>query len=242
MADDPLLARARRAWCGLAGVPVAFPATGGAEVVVSAGSLLCPPGWVGIVALGDAAIVTVPAGEVAGVVREALDGLPVAAVTDPDRLRAALPVVDVLGPASLAFLDERDHRPPAPAAVAEIPATHADLAALLASVAADEAEECGLAEIGSPAFVVRSGTRVVAAAGYRRWPGRVAQLGVLTAPQWRGRGLARVVASAAVADSLANRLLPQWRARPEPSRRVARALGFRRLGDQVSIRLRVAGT
>jgi hypothetical protein len=32
-------------------------------------------------------------------------------------------------------------------------------------------------------------------------------------------------------------LLPQWRARPEPSRRVARALGFRELGAQLSIRL-----
>jgi len=60
---------------------------------------------------------------------------------------------------------------------------------------------------------------------------------VLTAPERRGLGLARVVASAAVADSLANRLLPQWRARPEPSRLVARALGFRELGGQLSIQI-----
>jgi hypothetical protein len=31
--------------------------------------------------------------------------------------------------------------------------------------------------------------------------------------------------------------LPQWRARPPASRRVARSLGFRELGFQVSIRL-----
>lgn len=237
MVADPLLARSREVWSKLAGVPVAFPAVGGAEVVVSAGSRLCPPGWVGIVALGGAAIVTVPADDLVGAVREALYGLPVAAVTDRDRLRAAVPVIDVLGPASLAYLDEREHRPAEPAAVDQIPGNHADLAALLASVTAGEAEECGLAEVSSSAFVVRSGTRVVAAAGYRRWPGEVAHVGVLSAPEWRGRGLARVVASAAVADSLANGLLPQWRARSQPSRRVARSLGFRELGAQLSIQM-----
>jgi len=237
VAGDPLLARARQIWVELAGVPVAFRAAGGIEVAVSAGSLLCPPGWVGIVALGGAAIVTVPEVGLVEVVRAAFDGLAVASVTDPDRLRVAAPVVDVLGPASLAYLDGRDHRPARPAEVEEISGDHADLAALLASVTADEADECGLAGISSAAFVVRSGTRVVAAAGYRRWPGEVAHLCVLTAPQWRGRGLARVVASAAVADSLADGLLPQWRARPEPSRRVAHALGFRELGGQLSIRI-----
>jgi hypothetical protein len=236
MVGDLLLARARRVWVELAGVPVSFPAAGSAEVVVSAGSLLCPPGWVGIVALGDAAIATAPTGEVVGVVREALDGLPVTAVTDPDRLRAVAPVVEVLGPAGLAYLDERDFRPAEPA-VEKIPGDHADLAALLASAAADEVEECGLSGITSVAFVVRQGMQVVAAAGYRRWPGQVAHLCVLTAPEWRGRGLARVVASAATAESLSEQLLPQWRARPEASRRVAGALGFRPLGDQLSVRV-----
>ncbi|MFI7575923.1 GNAT family N-acetyltransferase [Micromonospora sp. NPDC049497] len=57
------------------------------------------------------------------------------------------------------------------------------------------------------------------------------------APNHRGRGLARAVASVAAADGVANHLLPQWGARPEPSRRVARALGFRQLGAQLSIRI-----
>jgi RimJ/RimL family protein N-acetyltransferase len=78
---------------------------------------------------------------------------------------------------------------------------------------------------------------VTAACGYRRWPARLAHLCVLTAPQQRGRGLARTVAGAAVAHALDNGFLPQWRARPEPSRRVARALGFRELGAQLSVRL-----
>ncbi|WP_331770484.1 hypothetical protein [Embleya sp. NBC_00888] len=49
--------------------------------------------------------------------------------------------------------------------------------------------------------------------------------------------MARTVASAAVRHALAAGLLPQWRARPEPSKRVALALGFRDVGFQVSIRL-----
>lgn len=45
----------------------------------------------------------------------------------------------------------------------------------------------------------------------------------------RGHGLARAVAPAAVADVLANQLLPQWWARRDSSRRVARALEFHQL-------------
>jgi GNAT superfamily N-acetyltransferase len=237
MGDDPLIDRARRVWVELAGVPVAFPAAGGAEVVVAGGSLLCPPGWVGIVAIGDAAIATVPVEGVAAPVRSALDGVPVPALTDPDRFRAAVPVVDLLGPATLAYLDEREFRPAASTAVEEIPRDHPDLARLLASVSDADAQECGLRGITSPAFVVRHGARTAAAAGYERWPGGMAHLCVLTAPDLRGRGLARVAASAAVADGLRRGLLPQWRARPEPSRRVARALGFRHLGNQMSARV-----
>ncbi|GAB4052490.1 hypothetical protein GCM10028775_34000 [Catellatospora paridis] len=231
-----MIVRAQQVWLELAGVPVTFPAEG-TQVVVSERSLLCPPGWSGIVTLGNAAIITVPADGIAELVRERLGGLPVAALTDPDRVCRALPVAEVLGPATLAYCDKRDFPPTDPGVTDAIPAGHADLATLLAAVPPDDADECGLAEITSPAFVVRSGTHIVAAAGYQRWPGQAAHICVLTAPRQRGRGLARVVGGAAVADALTNGFLPQWRARPEPSRRVARALGFHELGTQLSIRV-----
>lgn len=139
-------------------------------------------------------------------------------------------MTDVRGPAHLAFLDAPDFRAPRAGAVEAVPPGDADVAALLAAVPPADAEESGLAEITSQSFVVRG-----AAAGYLSWPGGVAHLCVLTAPERRGRGLARVVAGAAVADALRHGLLPQWRARPEPSRRVARALGFRELGSQLSV-------
>lgn len=54
MVTDPLVGRARGVWEELAGVPVAFTATGGGvEVVVSPGSRWCPGGWVGVVSLGE---------------------------------------------------------------------------------------------------------------------------------------------------------------------------------------------
>ena len=50
-------------------------------------------------------------------------------------------------------------------------------------------------------------------------------------------GLARVTGSATVAHALAAKLLPQWRARPPASRRVAASLGFEELGFQLSIEI-----
>jgi hypothetical protein len=199
--------------------------------------LLCPPGWVGIVALGAGAIATAPDAGSAETVRQALDGLGVTAVTDPAVARYRLPVAEILGPATLAYCDAARFRPVGAGAVEMIPAGHADLRAFLAGVSAEDADESGLMDITSSAFVVRAGTGVVAAAGYRAWPGSTAHLSVLTAVEQRGRGLARVVATSAVREVLAADLLPQWRARPAASRRAARALGFDELGSQLSIRL-----
>jgi GNAT superfamily N-acetyltransferase len=112
------------------------------------------------------------------------------------------------------------------------------LAGLLSRAGDDDAGESGMADITSPAFVLHGpGGEVSAAAGYQAWPRSVAHVSVLVAPECRGRGLARQTASAAVAHALDAGLLPQWRARPPASRRVALALGFRELGAQLSLRL-----
>jgi hypothetical protein len=232
MVEESLIGRARRGWTELAGAPVAFPAAGIA-VVTSAQSLLCPPGWAGIVVLGDAGIATVPAESLV----PALARLPVEVATDAAAVRELLAPAETLGPATLAYLDRRDFTPAGlPAAVEELPAGHGDVVALVESVSAEDAGECGLDEVTSAAFVVRERSEVVAAAGYHRWPGSIAHLSLLTAGRCRGRGLAGLVASAAVADALDRGMLPQWRARPPASRRVAGRLGFRELGAQLSLR------
>ncbi|WP_369077457.1 GNAT family N-acetyltransferase [Actinoplanes nipponensis] len=65
----------------------------------------------------------------------------------------------------------------------------------------------------------RGASGIIAAAGYRAWPGGAAHLSVLTAPAERGRGLARIVAAAAVTAALRAGAVPQWRGRAAESRR-----------------------
>ncbi|GGM21594.1 GNAT family N-acetyltransferase [Micromonospora yangpuensis] len=236
MARSAVSQRVEELWVSLAGVTTSFPADG-VQVVVAAGSRLCPPAWVGIVVLESSGLATAPDAVTARFLRESLAGRPLRSAVGAGRWSGEPGVVDVLGPASLAYLDEQEFRPAAEApGVVHLPPGHLDLARLVAEVSGEDMAESGIGEISSPAFVVRDRARVVAAAGYREWPGAVAHISVLTSARFRGRGLARAVASAAVAEALGNNLLPQWRARNEPSRRVARRLGFRELGGQVSIR------
>jgi RimJ/RimL family protein N-acetyltransferase len=236
-----LIARARELWEGLAGDAAVFaPAIG---VAVSPRSSLCPRGWVGIVVIGDAAVATAPDHETARLVERALSGLPAVSLTGTVVLGGRLPLAEARGPATLAYLDPADFRPqPADAVAVPLDVDHPDLRHFLLAAGTDDVEESGIGEITTPAFAVREHGQVVAAAGYRDWPGGTAHLSVLTASAARGRGLARAAASAAVAHAIREGRLPQWRARPEASRRVARALGFRELGSQVSIRLANAVT
>lgn len=245
--------RARRLWEVLAGSVTAFPTDGGVAVVVAPDSLLCPPGWVGVVELEGSALVTAPDAATADRVRT-LTGLTGGSRTDARAVSARLPVVEVLGPARLAYLDaaslttvelrtapppddHADHARPDLRDVVALDASGPALRALLDRVTADDADESGVGELTSPAFALRRAGAVVAAAGFRAWPGDVAHLSVLSAPEVRGLGYGRLVARAATTAALDAGLLPQWRARVEPSRRIARSLGYRDLGSQLSVRL-----
>jgi RimJ/RimL family protein N-acetyltransferase len=222
----------------LAAAPVSFEPAGGVRVVASPESRLCPRGWVGVVVLGDAAIVTAPDEHVAEAVGAAFADLSVEATVNPDAVAAVLPVAEVLGPAGLSYLSPAEFRPALAGGllVEQLPVEHSDLRELEHSAGPEDADEAALAEITSPAFVVRVDGTAVAAAGYRAWPRRTAHISILSSPAWRGRGLGRAAASSAVAHALAEGMLPQWRARPPASRRVAAALGFRELGAQLSWR------
>ncbi len=235
--SERLLSRARTMWESLAGVHVAF--TPAVRVALSPESRLCPPGWVGIVVIAGAAIATAPDARTVQTVQRSIGDVPPVLLTDRELLQTRCEIIEVLGPAALAYLDPAEFHPLHSSAV--IHPQDEEMRQYLAAAVAEDVAESGLTEITSPAFGIRQRGRIVAAAGYRRWPGRVAQLSVLTAPGARNRGLGRLVASAAVESALRDGLLPQWRARPEASRRVAQAVGFRELGSQISIHLR-AGT
>ncbi len=234
---SPLAGRVQQRWAQLAGNSAEF--TPAISPVVSPRSRICPPGWAGIVVIDGAVLATAPDEEAVRLIEDALGGLAAEGLTGADVLRRRLPVAEIRGPASLAYLDPPDFRPQ-PAVVEALGLDDRGVRRFLtgagAAWAADR-EESGMEEITSPVFAVLEHGQVVAAAGYRDWPGNTAHLSVLTAPAARGRGLARAAASAAVAHAIAAGQLPQWRARPLASRRVARALGFSELGSQVSIRL-----
>ncbi|MGW1412323.1 GNAT family N-acetyltransferase [Streptomyces sp. NPDC002403] len=237
MSNDSLLVRAQGLWQELASAPVSFGTAGEVGVVASPDSRFCPPGWVGIVLLGGAAVVTAPSEKSAARIRQAVAGLPADRLTDPEAVGKVLPIGEVLGPAALAYAEAEGFRPVARAElrVAELPAGHAELRALEQAAGAQDAGEASLGEITSPAFVLRVDGEVVAASGFRRWPRSTAHVSVLTLPAWRGKGLARVTGSASVRHALAQDLLPQWRARTPASRKAAVALGFSELGSQLSI-------
>jgi hypothetical protein len=197
-----LTARARAVWVSLAHVPVAF--TPAVRVAVSPRSALCPPGWAGVVVIAGAAIATAPDRRTAQAVQRALSAVDVASVTEPEVLCAELEIADLLGPAALGYLDTSDFRPWDDRAVVDLVDVRAlALGRFMSEVEAGDLGESGIQEITSPAFVVREHDLIVAAAGYRDWPGQVAHLSVLTATRARGRGLARATASAAVSHALA---------------------------------------
>jgi GNAT superfamily N-acetyltransferase len=227
----PVVDRAKRAWASLVGV------TGldGMQVVVDARSPLCPPVWIGILAVGDGVVAAVPRDDLRDPVIDALRGLSPSEATDPDVVLARLPPVsEVVGPVALFYAD--DALPLAPAAeVQQVGA--AELGVLLRSVPPDDLDESGLRAVTSPVFGVRTGAGDLAAAcAYRHWPNGVAHLCVLTHPACRRQGHGRAVAAAAISRAREERLLPQWRARPAASRALARSLGLIEVGAQLNLR------
>jgi GNAT superfamily N-acetyltransferase len=218
------------AWRRLAGAP----RDGRLQVVVDPDSWLAPRGWIGIAAIGDVITASVPSAELRAPVDSALAALAGEQATDPGLVVPRLTsTIATLGPAPLFYPSASFE----PAGQMADEATEAELAQLLAASRPEDLDESGLTLIESPAFVSRSfdGT-VVSACGYRRWPNGVAHLSVLTHPEHRRRQHGRRAAAAAARQAVAQGLLPQWRARPVASQRLALALGFIRMGAQLSVR------
>lgn len=237
--DARVLATVRRLWQGLASPTARFSA-GRVAVVVNAGSMACPPGWIGVVEIDGSALAIVPDDETAK--RLSIDAEPPRTVGTLEFLSSRVQVAEVLGPATLDYLLPGRFTPAEEIDVVASKASDPAIESLLSKVGEDEASESGIFGITSPLFSVREGGRVLAVAGYRSWPLHVAHVTALTAPEARGTGLATRLASTAVEHALAAGLLPQWRAADTNpgSRAVARKLGFSAVGRQLSVRPVVA--
>ena len=149
-----LTARSRALWESLADGPAEFGPV--LHVIVSPDSRLCPPGWAGIVVIADAVIATAPTPAIAHAVQRALRMLPAASLTEPSMLRARLQLLDMLGPACLAYLDPAEFCPyHGPIAVEQLLPQYEDLCQLVAASSAEDVDESGITEVTSPAFAAR---------------------------------------------------------------------------------------
>jgi len=256
--SEATLARVTEAWQVMSGLPDAFRTPGSTITGIVEDALTCPPGWCGYVRIGDRTVMTAPGPEPAARLSET------AFRSAPDR--------DRLGPAMLAYLDHEVTGVPPTVSVSRFAADDPMITELERSVGTAEAGEAAVSDVISPVFAITEagltvssgaapaagappgrtppggtppagdGSIVVAAAGYRPWLDRLAHLSVLTRTGYRGRGLATLVAAAAISHAQAAGLTPQWRALASnvASLRVATRLGFVVVGEQISARLGVA--
>lgn len=215
---------ARRAWCALAGVD-AFEAL---QVVVRPEGALRRAGWVGIVRFEDTLTVLVPDERSVDIMRAAF-----ADVSPYDAVTTAFlpPHVDTLGPADVFFatgtIDADDVDT----------GTLVDIASLLDAMPPDELAETGITDATSSLSIVHVDGAPVAACAWQEWPHGIAHLGVLTHPEHRGQGFAQRAGRHAVRHAQGTGLVPQWRARVEASKKVARRIGLAHLATQLSVQL-----
>ena len=88
-------------------------------------------------------------------------------------------------------------------------------------------------------FGLFAGGKLVAASGYLNLGGLLAYIGVITHPGHRGKGHARMVASASMAHALDNHLIPMWRTLDAHASAVklAGSLGFEKYASTLDVQL-----
>jgi hypothetical protein len=210
----------------------------GVVIVAAEDTWLSPPGWVGVVALGDAAVVATPP-MLFDRVEAALGSIDdVALLTSPEFMAARFGMLgNSRGPAVLAYGDV----PPASSGSVMGPLAVTDrlVEEVLAAATAEERDESGLAHTDSGVFVALDNSQPVAASGFRRWPEGIAHMSVLTASTHRGRGFGVAAASPALGHASSSGLVFQWRAvtTNAASIAIAATLGLAPVGRQFSFRL-----
>lgn len=209
--------------------------TPGARVLVHGSVGVCPPGWVGVVRLGDgiAAELGVASDEVVQVLRTLDDP------SDPAQVAAALAPAETVGPGVLSYLPD-DGEPSEVAVPDGITIEVEPVSAIRPWLATLPVEDVAESSVGTTAEVVVARRRggPVAAACHLDWPTGIAHLGVLVDPQHRWGGVGAAVARRAIDRAHALGRVVQWRAAVTnaASRALARRLGLIEVGRQFSFR------
>lgn len=222
---DSTLARIREGWAEEFEVPAEAFSEAGVHVFTrdDATALVA-------VRLETSQVVIGPSAAVARLDAQVVDG-----TTDVRAVLALLEGLDpqLIGMASLAYVDRVEV--PTGLEVAVGPVQNVDL--LRDRCTAEEWEESGLIHMPARIAARRPDGRVAAVAGYERWGRHLAQLGVLTDPDFRGQGYAAAAAARAAQVAQNEDLVAQWRSRVDnrASREVAGRLGFVEVGHQLAV-------
>lgn len=180
--------------------------------------------------------------------RDHADELAAGAVGRPDELRAwveerVAPVETVLGPAFYGYTDAESFESVESAARVLTADDEAIYDRFRAAVPAEEWDAGGPSFEAGETVGVEADGRLIAAAGYEVWDGRIAHVGVVTHPDYRSRGFGRAVVSRATERALAAGLWPQYRTLDEWPWSVALAagLGFERFATGALVVTRRSG-
>jgi GNAT superfamily N-acetyltransferase len=146
----------------------------------------------------------------------------------------------VIGPAWVGYADGSDFRP-APTRGTR-PLTDQDLPELqrLAAACGPTAwEHSGIDPARPPVFGCFAGDMLAAAGMLERWGDQLLHVGIVTHPNYRGRGYGKAVVSAMTAHGLAAGGVVQYRTLQAnlPSVGIAQALGFQRFALTLAVRL-----
>jgi GNAT superfamily N-acetyltransferase len=148
----------------------------------------------------------------------------------------------VLGPSWHGFVDGAHFRPVEGAAGERVELDDPGLEALREACGEDEWAEAGFAHLEGLAYGFRQDGLMVAAGNMTGYRGVPADVGVMTHPAFRGRGLARRLVSYMTAEQLPTARVVRYRALQTnlASLAVAGLLGFVGRGENLAVRLKVA--
>lgn len=118
--QEGLLARVRVLWETLANAPGGFGEAHPIKVVTSPESRLCPPSWVGIVRIEEAVLVTARDEGQAEHLRTAFQSIAAESLVNEELLKQRLPIEEMLGPATVAYLAPEEFQPQQRPAVDEL--------------------------------------------------------------------------------------------------------------------------
>jgi GNAT superfamily N-acetyltransferase len=145
----------------------------------------------------------------------------------------------VIGPAFIGYADGGTFVGCADAEARLLDDTDAEAVAdLRSSCDALEWQHGGAAD-GSTCVGIFRGARLAALASYERWGDRIAHIGIVTHPGYRGQGLARAAVSALTKVALSRNLVGQYRTlvSNKSSMAIAQRLGFQCYAMSLAIRM-----